>query len=160
MRKTWITALVLTSMTLGNAQAQTPVDPLTTMAGKNQLFTLLSAIGAIDHCERLLGYKIAGKVDELAYRRIETLLEDGLNPDNMAERLALSEFGDRVLQYADGTGVWIVGAVVKDAAGKDASKGTPVQLDLPVCASIEAHIRKEMAPGGLIEKAGPNEPGA
>jgi hypothetical protein len=165
-----ILAALLVSTAIGTAQAQlagiTPEGPaattgpdMTTITFRSQLFTLVAAIGALDHCERQLGYKIVGKVDEVAYLRIAAMITSGVTPDNTMFRRRLAAAADEILDSASQRGIWTIGSIVKDADGKDSLKGTRIELDSQVCVSVEQHIRDEMKPTGLIPKAAPNEPG-
>lgn len=117
---------------------------------------MMSAIGALDHCERELGYKIDRKVDEVANNRVAHLLMDDMNQANGQLRVSIAGFSDQVLAYADKNGVWIVGTVLAD--GKIV--GEKVELDLKVCGAVEHYIKKEMQTGGFISESAPEEPGA
>lgn len=157
--KTLTTALLAVSIAAGSAQAGSP--DINSTEFRARFLTLLSSIGALNHCERQLGYKITAKVDEVAYLRLSELMNEGLAPDNTQYRHALANFGDQVLDSADTSGKWTIGTVTTGADGKPSIKGATVDVEPAICASIEAHIQQEMkAPDGLVPKPSVKEPRA
>lgn len=136
--------------------AEAPAIPdYTTPDMISMIFTTVSAIGALDHCEQSLGYKITGKTDEVAYMRFDELLRTyaaiGEPQEQRAQFFAVR--GRQVMSYAQSEGIWVVGSVVlaEDGVTKKV-KGTRVDLDVLVCASVEEFLRDQMKPGALLSK--------
>lgn len=158
--KTLLISLLSLSLLAGAGGGPTGEDKTLNAEFQNSLFTLMSAIGALDHCERELGYKITGKVDEVANNRVAHLLMDDMNQANGQMRVAIAGFADQVLAYADKEGLWIIGVVTTNAEGKTIIKGDRIPLDLSICGAVEKYIRQEMGPKGFIPKSAPEEPQA